>query len=149
MNNDTFVYVLHINATAEQVWNALTQPEFTQKYWGGRRIESDWQVGSSFKHIRPDGVADVQGEILEADKPRVLSYTWTAEGRKPSRVTFKLQYQEPNTRLMLTHEGLEVEPKLENMITEGWSAILSNLKTLLERGEPMSFPWWREESRHS
>jgi uncharacterized protein YndB with AHSA1/START domain len=143
MSDNTFVYVIHINATAEQVWNALTQSDFTQQYWGGRRIESDWKVGSSVKYIKPDGGSDWQGEILEVDEPRTLSYTWGPLSDNPSRVTFTLQYQEPNTRLMLTHEDIKGDAKQKAMTTEGWAAILSNLKTLMERGEPMSFPWWR------
>jgi uncharacterized protein YndB with AHSA1/START domain len=144
MSSDKFVYIIHINAPAEKVWEALTQGDFTAQYWGGRRIESDWQVGSAVKHIRPDGTFDWEGEILEADAPRLLSYTWLTPNQKPTRVTFKLQYQEPNTRLQLTHEDLDSNSPTYPMTVEGWSAILSNLKTLMERGEPMAFPWWRE-----
>jgi uncharacterized protein YndB with AHSA1/START domain len=143
MSDTTFVYVTYINAPAEQVWDALTQGDFTAQYWGGRRIQSDWQLGSSVKHIRPDGSFDWEGKVLEIDQPRLLSYTWLTPNQKPTRVTFKLQYQEPNTRLQLMHEELDPNNQTYAMTVEGWSAILSNLKTLMERGEPMSFPWWR------
>jgi uncharacterized protein YndB with AHSA1/START domain len=58
------------------VWQALTDGEFTRRYWGGRRIESDWQVGSPVKHVREDGGVDWQGEVLQSERPRLLSYTF-------------------------------------------------------------------------
>ena len=32
MSNDRFVYVTYIRTTPEQLWEALTKPEFTRKY---------------------------------------------------------------------------------------------------------------------
>ena len=143
MSETTFVYVTYINAPAQQVWNALTQGDFTAQYWGGRRIQSDWQVGSLVKHVRQDGTFDWEGTVLEIDAPRLLSYTWMTPGQKPSRVIFKLNYQEPNTRLQLTHEELDTDSALYAQTLEGWFAILSSLKTLMERGEALAFPAWR------
>jgi uncharacterized protein YndB with AHSA1/START domain len=44
MYKPRFVYVTYVATTAEKLWQALTDGEFTRRYWGGRRIESDWQV---------------------------------------------------------------------------------------------------------
>ena len=41
MGKPEFVYVTYIATTPEQLWRALTDGEFTKKYWFGRRIESD------------------------------------------------------------------------------------------------------------
>ncbi len=70
MNKPEFVYITYIEATPEAVWQALTSPEFTARYWAGRRIESDWQVGSPVRHLRPDGGDFGEGEVLAADPPR-------------------------------------------------------------------------------
>ena len=43
----TQVYSVFIRATAEQVWDAITKPEFTQKYFYGSRIESTFEPGAS------------------------------------------------------------------------------------------------------
>jgi uncharacterized protein YndB with AHSA1/START domain len=43
---------------------------------GGRRIQSDWNVGSPVRHVREDGGIDWEGEVLQAQPPRLLSYTF-------------------------------------------------------------------------
>ena len=41
----TYVYVTYIESSPERVWEALTDPGLTAKYWGHSNI-SDWQAGS-------------------------------------------------------------------------------------------------------
>lgn len=74
MDKPQFVYVTYIATTPEQLWDALTSEEFTQKYWGGRRIQSDWQVGSPVKPVKENGDSDWEGEVLESD-PRIGFHT--------------------------------------------------------------------------
>ncbi|MBI1255872.1 MAG: ATPase [Chloroflexi bacterium] len=143
MSGETFTYVVYINARAETVWEALTTGSFTEQYWGGRHIQSDWTLGASVRHLRPDGSFDWEGKVEQSDPPTLLSYSWNSKGIEPSRVTFSLKYQEPNTRLMVTHEGLRGDPQTIAILKEGWAAILSSLKTLLERGEALAYPSWR------
>ena len=64
-----FVYVSYIATTPEELWQALTDGEFTRRYWGGRRMQSDWNVGSPVKHLREDGGIDWQGEVLKSERP--------------------------------------------------------------------------------
>src|SRR5918999_2670510 len=52
VNKPAFVYVTYIATTPEKLWTALTDGEFTRRYWGGRRIRSDWIVGSPVEHVR-------------------------------------------------------------------------------------------------
>jgi len=145
MNDRTYVYAIHIGTTAEKLWDALTLGEFTQHYWGGRRIESTWEVGAPVRHIKPDGSNDWQGEILECDWPKKLAYTFYTPGgdedpQNPSRVTWEISPSGPSTVLLqITHECLS-EKKLKG-ISGGWPAILSNLKTWLESGAPLAFYW--------
>jgi uncharacterized protein YndB with AHSA1/START domain len=145
MEKPIFVYVTHINATPEKVWEALTRPEFTRQYWGGRQIQSDWTKGASVKFIKPDGGVDLKGEVLEADPPRRLSYTWACPAifggppENPTRVTFEIAVTLGVTKLTVTHDGFEPGSKLFVEINKGWQAILSNLKTLLETGKPLPF----------
>jgi uncharacterized protein YndB with AHSA1/START domain len=159
MNKPEFVYVTYIATTADRVWEALTSGEFTRQYWGGRRIESDWQVGSDVKHLKEDGSLDWSGKVLDADRPKRLSYTFDPaaddempgyEGEKvdldhpetPSRVTFEIAEYMGKIRLTLVHDQFEQGSKVLQGISVGWPAILSSLKSLLERGEPL-FPDWR------
>jgi uncharacterized protein YndB with AHSA1/START domain len=143
MADETFTYVVYINASAESVWEALTMGSFTEQYWGERHIQSDWQIGSPVRHLRPDGSFDWEGKVLESDPPNLLSYTWLSKGIEPSQVSFSLKYQAPNTRLMVTHEHLVGDPQTVAIVKEGWAAILSSLKTLLERGEALAYPSWK------
>ncbi len=141
-----FVYAMHVATTAERMWEALTSAAFTKQYWGGRAIESTWEVGAPVHMIKPDGTRDFKGEVLVADHPRTLSYTFVVDaptGTVESKVTFQLDVMGPNVRMTLTHEGLPADGPLRTIVSQGWYAILSSLKTLLETGQPLSFPYWK------
>ena len=144
MDKPDFVYVVFIQSTPAAVWQALTTPEFTARYWGGRRIESDWQVGSPVRHLRPDGGSYGEGEVLAADPSRLLSYTFhlrSGEGRvadSPARVTFEIEAAGAAVKLTLKHQHAADSVRREIM-DNAWPAILSSLKTLLETGEPLAF----------
>jgi uncharacterized protein YndB with AHSA1/START domain len=145
MEKPRFVYVTYVATTAEKLWQALTDGEFTRRYWGGRRIESDWQVGSPVKHVREDGGIDWQGEVLQSERPRLLSYTFHMliserhRGERPSRVTFELQPMGAVVKLILTHDDFESERATLETTRHGWPAIMSSLKSLLETGSPLPF----------
>lgn len=144
MDKPQFVYVVYIATTPEKLWEALTSGEFTQKYWGERRIQSDWNVRSPVKHIKDDGSSDWEGEVLQCDPPRLLSYTFHAPEKKeeqPSRVVFELEPSGSTVKLTLTHN--ELDEKSFMIISRGWSAILSSLKSLLETGNPLIFAAWK------
>lgn len=140
MSKPTFVYETYIDTTAEELWEALTSPEFTEQYWGGRRIESEWEKGSTVKHIRPDGGSDWHGEIVEINPPQVLSYTFIGNEKdaETTTVTFNLEPYGSVMRLRVTHEfESEVDPNVKN----GWIAIISSLKSLLETDAALTYPW--------
>ncbi|MGL6236502.1 MAG: ArsR/SmtB family transcription factor [Segniliparus sp.] len=140
----SYVYVTYIDSTPEKVWQALTDADLTASYWGHSNI-SDWQVGSPWEHRRTDGsgVADVVGTVLASDPPRKLVTTW-AEPSTPdavSRVVFDIKPHGTIVQLTVTHENLPDEAALR-AISGGWPAVLSNLKSLLETGSPLSeIPW--------
>jgi uncharacterized protein YndB with AHSA1/START domain len=146
MKNNQFVYVSYIATTSEKLWEALTLGELTEKYFFGSTIDSTWEVGSKVTYSRGGEVTDF-GEVLIYEPFTVLSFTWTYVNDKavrdePTRVTFKLQPMGDTVRLTLKHEGLLETDFFENEDTfegfnNGWPAILSNLKSLLETGETL------------
>jgi uncharacterized protein YndB with AHSA1/START domain len=76
-----FVYVTYIRTTPNQLWSALTSPDFAQKYWMGARPEAEWRAGGAWKLVLPDGrTADV-GEIVEFDAGKRMSIRWRNEFR--------------------------------------------------------------------
>lgn len=139
-----FVYVTYIRTTPEQLWEALTQPEFTRQYWASTWQESDWTPGSSWRAMIPDGRVADSGEIVEVDHPRRLVLTWRNEfvpGMKEeghSRLTYELEPVPPATvKLTLTHE-IDREPSmLIDAVSQGWPHLLASLKSLLETGRPL------------
>ena len=145
MDRPAFVYVTYIATTPEKLWEALTDGEFTRRYWGGRRIESDWNVGSPVRHVREDRGIDWQGEVLQSERPRLLSYRFHMQisnehrGERPSRVTFELQPMGSVVRLTLTHEDFDPDSRTYETTRHGWPAIMSSLKSLLETGSPLPF----------
>jgi uncharacterized protein YndB with AHSA1/START domain len=146
MDRPAFVYVTYITTTPEKLWEALTDGEFTRRYWGGRRIESDWNVGSPIRHVRQDGGIDWQGEVLQSQRPKLLSYTFHMQisdehrGERASRVTFELQPLGSVVKLTLTHADFESGSATFETTRHGWPAIMSSLKSLLETGSPLPFP---------
>src|SRR6266404_2278729 len=96
MTKPESVYVTYIAAKPENVWQALTRGEFTKQYFFGRRMESDWNVGSPWTLWMEDGRVDCQGRVLESNPPRRLSITWHVEWIEEFRrlpetiVTFQL-----------------------------------------------------------
>ncbi len=141
MATNSFVYCIYINASAEQLWEALTESEFIKQYWGGVTMESDWKAGSRLKMTVPQaGGRQMEGEILISDPPNLLSYTGI--GGSKSSVTFDIRQVSPSeVKLLITHEGFDNNAR--SMLSEGWYAILSSLKTLLETGKALDHSWWR------
>ncbi|MFI1800238.1 ArsR/SmtB family transcription factor [Streptomyces sp. NPDC020379] len=142
-----FVYTTYIEATPDKVWEALTDPGMTAAYWGHSNV-SDWQPGSAWEHRRTDGsgVADVAGAIVEAVPAKRLVITWAVPGEDrpngPSTVTFDLKpLGDTVVQLTVTHENLRDEAE-RRQAAGGWTAVLSNLKTYLETGKPLSSPLW-------
>ncbi len=74
MGKPKFVYVTYINTTPEKLWSALTSGEFTEQYWFGSRIQSEWKVGSPLKIATGVAGKDWLGEVLQCEPPGLLSY---------------------------------------------------------------------------
>jgi len=141
-----YVYVTYIQSTPEQVWHALTDEDLTAEYWGHRNV-SDWQPGSPWQHVRTDGsgISDIDGEVLEVDRPHRLAITF-GEG---TRVTFTIEPHQDIVRLTVLHENI---PDQENYdaLAGGWPAVMANLKSLLETGKALpQAPWEMDYSSSS
>ena len=158
MSKPDFVYMIYINSTPEKVWDALTDGKLSRNYWGGRGVESDWGVGAPvlIRRTNTSNTSDaVRGKVLEIDKPRKLVMAWAhqLEDNAPitpaSRVTFLIQDAgSDNVKLTVTHEAWEKGSQVDQGVIEGWSAILSSLKTWLETGEPLGVTKkWAEDGR--
>jgi uncharacterized protein YndB with AHSA1/START domain len=144
MEKPQFVYVTYIMTTPEKLWNALMDGEMTKQYWGRARNVSDWKPGSAWRHEDYDdaGMVKVVGTVVESIPPKRLILTWASPSdatnrTKHSRVTFEIEPMFGAVRLTVVHDELEPGSETLRGITQGWPAILSSLKTLLETGQPM------------
>lgn len=156
MSKPEFVYVNYIKTTPEKLWQALTDPAFTRRYWGVE-FESDWTKGAPVTW-RESGaeMRDPEQVVLVSDPYRRLSYTWhtfTPEWAKAhdvsdealaalvkerrTKVTFDIEPTDSAVRLTVTHDDFEPGSAILEGVSQGWPEIVSSLKTLLESGEPL------------
>jgi uncharacterized protein YndB with AHSA1/START domain len=142
----TQVYQVLIKATPEQVWAGITTPEFTRQYFHGASVETTGEAGTPLRYRAPDGTSLWGDEtILESDPPHRLVVTWRslwdpeAGAEPPSRVTWEIAARDQGVSLLtVTHDELDASPKTAAMVGgEGWTTVLSGLKTLLETGAPL------------
>jgi uncharacterized protein YndB with AHSA1/START domain len=141
MSKPQFVYVTYIETTAEKLWHALTDADFTERYWFGHRLTSDWTVGSPYRFTN-QGKPMVEGEVLISNPPRQLAYSWNnrkdeAKGEGTSHVTFDLEPRGKVVKLTVTHDQLGEDGKTLRDISGGWPMVIASLKSLLETGHPL------------
>lgn len=153
VDRPTFVYTTYIRTTPERLWQALTDPAFTKTYWGAT-FDTDWRPGSTMRWNLGVTIEDPEQVVVEADRPRRLSYTWhtmTPElaesldivdeareriaAERRSTVTFEIEPIDELVKLTVIHDGFDPESLMAQLVSGGWPRVLSNLKTLLETGE--------------
>jgi uncharacterized protein YndB with AHSA1/START domain len=140
----TTVYTIYIAATPEAVWQALTSAEFSRKYFFGNAVEVDLKVGGAYVVRPPDGSVHISGEVVECTPPRKLTVTfnvnWPALVEKlgPTLVSYEIEPAGDAVRLTMTES--HDRPISDDILSggrQGWPAILSSLKSLLETGAPL------------
>ena len=156
----TQVYRIFIRATPQAIWDAITKPEWTQRWGYGLRDEYDLRPGGQYRGWANEGMVAmgmsgviVDGEVIESDPPNKLVVTWRmaidpamrAEGF--TRLTYEIEAgREGVSRLSVVHD-VTGKPGYAAMIAgvkqgpgegAGWTWILSDLKTILENGSAMT-----------
>jgi uncharacterized protein YndB with AHSA1/START domain len=138
------VYTIYIASTPEKVWQALTTAEFSRKYFSGNSVEVDLRIGGAFIVRTPDGALHISGEVIECAPPRRLTVTFNVnwpeliEKLGPTLVTYEIEPVGDAVRLTMTES--HDRPLDDDILSggrQGWPAILSSLKSLLETGEPL------------
>jgi uncharacterized protein YndB with AHSA1/START domain len=139
------VYTIYIASTPEKVWQALTSAEFSRKYFSGNAVEVDLKVGGAFLVHTPDGAVHISGEVIECEPLRKLTVTfnvnWPALVEKlgPTLVTYEIE--QTGDAVRLTMSEAHDRPLSDDILSggrQGWPAILSSLKSLLETGKPLT-----------
>ena len=147
MDKSQFVYVTYISTTPEKLWNALIDPNVTEKYWQHENV-SDWKPGSKWEHrgFDKERTLKLVGRVIESAPPRRLVLTWAfpadaAREEKHSRVTFEIEPYRNVVCLTVTHDRLEPGSDMLEGITKGWPKVLSSLKSVMETDRPLPQLW--------
>ena len=154
------VFRIVIKASAQSVWDAITDPEWNQRYGYGGRASYELRPGGRFSHkastdMKAHGLPDemILGEVLESDPPRKLVQTWhplfdaNTSAEPPTRLTFEItDHLNGQCTVTIIHD-VTGAPCIARMVPGGgnpaqggggWPWILSDLKSLLETGRRMS-----------
>jgi uncharacterized protein YndB with AHSA1/START domain len=138
MDKPKFVYVTYIKSTREKVWQALTDGAISREYWFNHRIETEGKVGGAFRFYDGDTLVH-DDKVLVWEPPSRLSYGWKPlhkgfENETESRVTFTLEEAGQQVKLTMIHDEMMPGGKMLGAVSNGWPAVLSGLKSLLETG---------------
>jgi len=148
MNIDKFkpltVYTIYIASTPEKVWEALTSAEFSRKYFFGNSVEIEQRVGGAYIVRTPDGALHISGEVIACDPPKKLTVTfnvnWPALIEKLGTTLVTWEIEQAGDAVKLTMSESHDRPLSDDILSggrQGWPAILSGLKSVLETGKPL------------
>lgn len=138
----TQVYQLFIRATPGQIWDAITKPEFTERYFHGAR---NTVTPDHYSSRGPNDEVWGDADVFDFDPPRKLSHGWRSlyseelAAEEESRVTWEIEQGDDGVCLLtVVHDRLEGAPRTAaNVSGAGWMGVLSGLKTFLETGESL------------
>ena len=131
---------VQIDGTAEQVWNALTDPEQIKKYMFGSQVVTDWEEGSAivWKGEYQGKRYTDKGEILEVEPPRRLKVTHfsplSGDEDLPANyhtLLYELREEGGRTRLSLSQSNNATEEEAEHS-KGNWEQMLAGLKGVVE-----------------
>ena len=145
MDHPAFVYSVYIETTPDRLWDSLTKGDITCQYWYGRRIDSDWKIGSPVTFwLDYSQDIDMNGKVLEYKPLHRLSFSWNVQmgtGSKKessSRLSFELESLGSVVKCTVTHDELQVGQRVPRGVSEGWPIVMCSLKSFLETGKPLS-----------
>lgn len=138
------VYRVYIRASAEEVWQALIDPEFTRQYFHDTAFDESPQTGQPYRTTMSNGAPAIDGIIEVCEPPRRLVQTWhvlydaAMAEEPPGRVEWTItDAGEGMVRLDLVHGDLARSPLTWAHVKDGWVLIVESLKSLLETGRPL------------
>jgi uncharacterized protein YndB with AHSA1/START domain len=135
------VFMTFIAASAQATWDLLTDRAKSPQFFFGNLMSVGPGVGKPFTLTRGDGTPDVEGEVLAYEPPRRLRISWKlvqAPQLPVAEFEFLIEPVDDAVRLTLSQfNGGPVDPKFMRSGLEGWSLVLSGLKTLLETGKAL------------
>jgi uncharacterized protein YndB with AHSA1/START domain len=130
-----------MRASADKVWDALTNPALIKEYLFGTNAHTDWKKGSPITYIGEwEGKRyEDKGQIVDIVPERLLHTTYyssmTGKEDRPENyknVIYELQPENGHTVLTLSQDNIDTEDELLHS-QQNWSTVLDNLKKVVER----------------
>ena len=138
------VYTIYIASTPEKVWEALTSAEFSRQYFFGNAVEVEQKIGGAYVVRTPDGALHISGEVIACEPPKKLTVTFNVnwpeliEKLGPTLVTYEIEQTGDAVKLtLLQSHDRTISDDILSGGRQGWPAILSSLKSLLETGDAL------------
>jgi uncharacterized protein YndB with AHSA1/START domain len=137
------VFDIYIQTTPGSLWDAITTPERTRKYFYGTSVECSFAPGARYVYRTPEGRVVLEGEVVEVEPQQRLVMTFLAvhdpemSRERPSRILWEIRKLGEACKLTFTHTDFDGETKTYRRAASDWPLVLSGLKTLLETGEPL------------
>ena len=140
METTPFVIERTYNATADRVWQAITDRDKMEQ-WYFKLKEFKPEVGFEFEFEGgpPEKTFLHLCKVTEVIPGKKLTHSWRYDGYEGnSFVTWEIFDEDGKTRVKLTHAGLETFPAIPEFAKEnfvmGWTDILGRtLKEYLEK----------------
>lgn len=141
--SSTVVKEITVDRSASRVFEALTDPQQRERWWGldgqfqATHMESDLRPGGAWMMhgIRGGGQTfTVRGQYRAVVTPRLVEFTWLPdwEGDEPeSLVRLDLDETDGLTTVRVTHSGLTSEGACDGY-DKGWPWLLALLKVYVE-----------------
>jgi len=127
-----------LNASPLVVWDALTNPEMTKKYFFHCGVYSNWREGSpiTFKgKIFLIKNIELRGTIVRAEPGKLLKYTLqNTKDESQSVITDQLTYENGKTILSISDDvgnGAGADKRYKRSV-KGWEKVLKGLKEVVE-----------------
>ncbi len=128
-----------IAAPRERVWQAITDSQQLQEWWGDYWEISSLEVGATVKFGEVDDPMSATIDVL--DPPRQFTLLWPPQPQYHSIkifTTFVLAEEKDGTRITVTETGFEALPDdirqtRFDQTAKGYGQVLEALKGLLER----------------
>lgn len=115
----------------EAVWTALTDPDLLARWWAPGDIRP--VVGHRF-HLDMGEWGKQPCEVRAVEPARMIRYTF-ADGALETTITWRLRPEGKGTRLLLTHEGFDLDSPMGRQAFEGmgqgWPAVLGRVAPTL------------------
>ena len=130
------------NAPIAKVWRAITDVD-QMRAWYFDLKEFKPEVGFQFEFVvEHEGMTYHHlCRVTEVVPQKKIAYTWRYKGEPgDSLVTLELFAEDDNTRVKLTHTGIETFPKIpayaRKNFESGWTAIIgTELKQFIEQSK--------------